>query len=133
MRWLIEGLQPAGRCEWLEEAARQFRAIANLPPGWDSHGAPPPDVGKLEAGWRLLLGLCQAGDLPKPYINPTRDGGVQFDWEKGPRYFEIEVEGAGKASYFWRDDAAAIEEEGAISDDGSLDAVVGFVRRVAAG
>jgi len=133
MRWLVEGLQSGVHCEWLEQAARQFEAIADLPHGWDSYGAPSPDVDKLKAGWQLLVRLCHAGDLPKPHINPTRDGGVQFDWEEGPRYFEIEVEGAGKAGYFWRDDVAAIEEEGAISEEDPLDAVVGFVRRVAAG
>lgn len=133
MRWLIEGIQSATRCDWLEEAARQFRAIANLPHGWDSYGSPPPEVGKLEAGWRLLLRLCQARDLPKPHINPTRDGGVQFDWEEGPRYFEVEVQGAGEATYFWRDHAAAVEEEGTISEGEPLDAVVQFVRRVGAG
>jgi hypothetical protein len=71
--------------------------------------------------------------LPKPHINPTRDGGVQFDWEEGPRYFEIEVQGAGEASYLWRDDAAAVEEEGTISEGKPLDAVLQFVQRVGAG
>ena len=97
MRWVAEDVYPTSHCEWLEQAARQFQAIANLPDGWESY-APPPDVEKLEAGWRLLLRLCQAGDLPKPHINPTRNGGVQFDWEEGPRYFEIEMEGAGVPS-----------------------------------
>jgi len=133
MRWLVERFQGATACAWLEEAARQFRAIANLPHGWDSYGAPPPDIGKLESGWRLLLRLCRTEDLPKPHINPTRDGGVQFEWEEGPRYFEIEVGGAGKASYFWRDDAAAVEEEGTISEGESLDATVRFIRGVGVG
>jgi hypothetical protein len=133
MRWLGEGLQSGLHCEWLEQAARQFQAIASLPHGWDSYGSPPPDVGKLEAGWRLLLRLCVAGDLPKPYINPTRDGGVQFEWEDGPRYFEVEVQRAAEATYFWRDDAAAVEEEGTISEGEPLHPIVGFVRRVRAG
>ena len=133
MQWSAEGIPSTASCDWIEQAARQFRAIAKLPHGWDSYGSPPPNVEKLEAGWRLLLCLCQAGDLPKPHINPTRDGGVQFDWEEGPRYCEIEVQGAGEASYLWRDDAAAVEEEGTISEGEPLDAIVQFVRRVAAG
>ncbi len=80
----------------------------------------------------MLVRLCQAGDLPKPHINPTPAGGVQFEWEEGPRYFEVEVTGAGKASYLWCDDAVQAEEEGAISESEPLDAVVQFVRRVGA-
>jgi hypothetical protein len=133
MQWSVEDVQSVVCCHWLEQAARQFRAIANLPHGWDSYGSPPPDADKLEAGWRLLLRLCQAGDLPKPHINPTRDGGVQFDWEEGPRYFEIEVKGPAEATYLWCDEAAGAEETGTISEGEPLDAVVAFVRRVGAG
>lgn len=133
MRWFVESISGTASCDWIEQAAQQFRAIADLPQGWDSYGSPPPDVKKLEAGWRLLLDLCRAGNLPKPQINPTRNGGVQFDWEEGPRYFEIDVEGRGEATYFWRDDVAAVEEEGAISEGEPLDAVVQFVRRAGAG
>jgi len=123
--WQHLGPQDAGRCGWLAEAARQLQAIANLPPGWDSYGALPPDIDKLKAGWRLLLRLCRVGDLPKPHINPTLAGGVQFEWEKGLRYFEIEV--ADDVCYFWSDPRG--EAEGTIADGGPLDAIVDYVRR----
>ena len=133
MRWLLDAIENDVHCEWLGQAARQFEAITNLPHGWDSYGSPPPDIDKLDAGWRLLLRLCQAGDLPKPHINPTPSGGVQFDWEQGPRYFEIEVQGSGEATYLWSDDAARVEETGTISEGKPMDAIVQFVRRVGAG
>ena len=133
MRWLVEGVQRVASCDWLEETGRQFRAIANLPHGWDSCGSPPPDVYKVDAAWALLSSLCQAADLPKPHVNPTPSGGVQFDWEEGPRYFEIEVHGPGEATYLWSDDAAGAEETGTISEGEPLDVIIQFVRRVRVG
>ena len=132
MRWLVEGVQRVADCDWLEEAERQFRAIANLPHGWNSYGSPPPDVHKVDAAWALLSCLCQAADLPKPHVNPTPSGGVQLEWEEGQRYFEIEVVSESAAIYFWRDDTAGVEQTGTISEGEPLDAVVQFVRRVGA-
>ncbi len=125
-----EGVRPTVRSHWLEEAARQFRAIANLPQGWDSYASPPPEVGKLEMGWRLLVCLCQARDLPKPHINPTPSGGVQLDWEEEHLYFEVEVVSESAATYLWVNDVAGVEETGTISEGDPLDAIIQFVRRV---
>jgi hypothetical protein len=128
----VEGRQFAAPCHWLEDVAKQFCAIANLPRGWDSYGSPPPDIRNLKAAWGLLACLCQAGNLPKPHVNPTPDGGVQFDWEEGQRYFEIVVVGERAATYLFCDDEAAMERTGEIFAEDSLDTVVAYVRRVVA-
>ena len=84
----------------------------------------------LNAAWGLLSCLCQAGDLPRPHVNPTPDGGVQFEWEEGQRYFEIVVVGERAATFLYCDDEAVVEKTGEIFEDDPLDAVVAYVRRV---
>jgi hypothetical protein len=118
--------------DWLPQARLQLDAIQSLPRGWDSYGSPSPDPRLIEAGWGLLLCLCEAGGLPKPHVNPTRNGGVQFEWEAGDRYFELEVVAERAAKYLYCDDAAGVEKCGEVFGEESLEAVLDCIRRVPA-
>ncbi|MBN2215958.1 MAG: hypothetical protein JW719_01145 [Pirellulales bacterium] len=122
-------LEPPG---WLPDIFKQLEAIASLPDGWDSYGAPAPDVNKLEAAGGLLFCLCVNSDLPKPYVNPTRNGGVQFEWEKDQRYFEIEVVGERAATYLYNDEVARVEETGDLFEAEDLEPLQAFIRKVVA-
>jgi len=118
---------------WWPDITIELQAIASLPGRWDSHGAPSPDVNKVEAAAGLLFCLCQNTDLPKPHVNPTRNGGVQFEWEVGERYFEIEVVAERAATYLYCDDAAHMEETGDIfEDEDPLEPVRDYIRKVIA-
>ena len=119
-------------CDWLEDVARQFRAIARLPSGWDCDGASPPNPEVLDRGFSLLECLARVSTVPKPHVNPTRNGGIQFEWESTSRYFEIEVVAPGAATYFYQDRTANLEDEGEIFVDESLDVVVRQIWKVAA-
>lgn len=116
-------------CEWLDDVDEQFGVIANLREGWDTYGAPRPDLPTLISGWWLLRSLCDAGAVPRPHVNPTRTGGIQFEWEEESRYFEIEIIDKTTAVYFYRDDAMALEEEGELSVNGPLDGVLKYIQR----
>lgn len=131
--WDMEPSQVVGRCDWLEDVAKQFRAIAALPHGWDSYGSPAPDVRKLDAAWSLLTRLCQDSDFPKPHVNPTPDGGVQFDWEEEQRYFEIVLVAERAATYLFCDEDAGVEETGEVLERDRLNPLVAYIRRVAPG
>ena len=120
-----------GRCNWLQDAARQFQAIRHLPEGWDGDGAALPDNVALETAWSLLVSLCTAADLPKPHVNPTRAGGVQFEWDGGDRYFEIEIDTHRVINYFFRDDQRRNEESGDIAIGQPLDRLIAYIQRVA--
>jgi hypothetical protein len=116
---------------WLHEAAEQLRAISRLAEDWDGDQAASPDRMLLYSALSFLWWLHQVPGIPKPHINPTRDGGVQFEWEAGPRYFEVEVVGRGAASYFYQDQDARIEQEGEIFEDEPLTDVVRYIELVA--
>jgi len=118
------------RCSWLPNVWEQLETLASLPDGWDSYGAPSPDLNKVKAAWELLNCLCDATDMPRPHVNPTRSGGVQFEWEVGNRYFELEVVGERAATYLYCDDAAKVEETGDLFEGESLESVLGYISKV---
>lgn len=119
--------------DWFEHALDQFRAIVGLPPGWDSNDATAPDPTLVQVAATLLYRLARSRRLRKPHINPTRRGGVQFEWEADSRSLEVEVLHEDRAAYFFQDDTAGIEEQGEFSPAGSLDVVAQYVRRVEGG
>ena len=70
--------------------------------------------------WRKLT-ICRS---------PTPAGGVQFEWEAGQRYFEIEIVGERAAECLYCDDAAHVEETGNLFEEESLEQVVAYIRSV---
>ena len=117
--------------DWFEDALEQFRAIVGLPSGWDSNNAARPDPKLVQVAAALLYRLAKSRRVSKPHINPTRSGGIQFEWEAGPRSFEVEVVGEDCAAYLFQDHAARLEEEGQLSPVEPLDVVAGYIERVA--
>lgn len=115
---------------WFEQAEAQLAAIAELPQGWDSQGGAPPADTTVHGAKCLLLSLCDDSELPPPHIHPTRSGGVQFEWEQGSRYFEIEVQGERAATYFYSDDKTGEETSGTLFEDESLAPLLFFIHRI---
>ena len=116
---------------WLPEVLGKLNAIASLPDGWDSYGAPSPDIHKVEAAGGLLICLAVEQDFPKPYVNPTRSGGVQFEWENGSRSFELEIVGERAATFLYSDSDERVEETGDVFETESLSSVLTYIHRVA--
>lgn len=118
------------QCDWLPFVENQLDAIASLPDGWDAYDAPCPDVRLVDSARGLIKCLAQVDDLPQPHVNPTPAGGVQFEWEAGQRYFEIEIVGERAAEYLYCDDAAHVEETGNLFEEEPLEQVVAYIRSV---
>jgi hypothetical protein len=118
---------------WLRAAMRQLDAIEDLPRGWDSHGGEPPDPAIVDAARTLIRSLRTGGDFPKPHINPTPSGGVQFEWENDSAYLEVEVDAEDHAKFFFQDGRRRHEYEGEVFCGGSLDEIVGLLKNMYAG
>jgi hypothetical protein len=116
--------------EWLEFAGEQLSSIAELEPGWDSNGSDPPSADAIAGTWNLLNSLYETGLVPKPHIYPARSGGIQLEWEIGPRYLEIELLSGTEATYLYSDQESSIETEGRLREEESLDDVVALIDRV---
>ncbi|HUY36910.1 MAG TPA: hypothetical protein VMV69_29595 [Pirellulales bacterium] len=121
-----------GDTHWMVQAVKQLQAIAKLPDGWDSNGAAAPDENVITSACVLLDGLALAEpSLPKPRIDPTPSGGIQFAWQSASRYFEIELIDPLTTQFYFVDRAAREEMEGELRAGESLSEVVRYVRRVA--
>jgi hypothetical protein len=122
-----------GYQDWLAEVQMQLATIESLAEGWDSNRALRPSEHLIEAAGGLIECLAQDGNLPKPHVNPTPAGGVQFEWEAGERYFELEVVTERAAKYFYSDDIAGVEVTGTVFEQESLEPVLAYIRGVATG
>lgn len=123
-----------GSVTWLPKALQQIKAISELHSGWDSQGGDPPDRSTLKGG-AILLRLLASDDanIMKPHIHPTRSGGVQFHWEYGSRYFEIEVLDEKTAHFYFIDSNSLREYEGELHLGDRLTDVLRLLRDVRQG
>jgi hypothetical protein len=126
-------LRSATHRGWQSLLARQLEAVGDLSRNWDSYDGASADAETI-AGARSLLeriiGATQ--DIEKPHVRPTPAGGVQFDWESGGRYFEIEIAEPTLAHYFFEDRDARVEAEGTIQIGQSLNPIINYLRRLTA-
>lgn len=100
---------------WLPQVHRQLSEIALLKSGWDGENAAAPTSETLDVAAQLVTAVSASlPTVPKPNVNPTRQGGVQFEWESGPRYFEVELSAPFSWSCFYRDTAGKEEMESAL-------------------
>jgi hypothetical protein len=117
-------------CEWLPFVRNQLDAIESLPDGWDSNGASSPIQSWVASARSFIDNLSQEENLPQPYVNPSRGGGIQFEWELGPRYFEVEIVGERAAAYFYCDTEKREEEEGKLLVGDSLQKILQYIYRI---
>jgi hypothetical protein len=118
------------RASWWPQAFEEILSLARYPAGWDSHGAASPVPKLLAAGADLLSGIATATWVPKPRIVATRSGGIQFEWESGSRYFEIDVVAERAAEFLFQDVAGGTERVGVLFEEESLEPVLRFIREV---
>ena len=77
---------------------KQLDAIAKLEQNWDGDDADKPTEKSIQRAREF------AGHLNctiKPHVNPTRSGGVQFEWKIDGGYFEIEFLDDKPPQTFW--------------------------------
>jgi predicted DNA-binding antitoxin AbrB/MazE fold protein len=84
--------------------------LAVLEPNWDGYGAPSLDRDVLDAARQLLARLANNITI-EPRVVPLSSGGLQFEWHRGGKILELEVEDPATIHYLKWDPAEAIEEE----------------------
>jgi hypothetical protein len=116
---------------WLDDALAQLDAIEKLLDGWNSNGAAAPESSLVEAGRRFLRRIGGTADeISRPHINPIPSGGVQFEWEAGPKYLEVEIVGENAVSLLFESPDEVHElTDRALTDD-ILEIVIHYARSV---
>lgn len=97
------------------EIIPQIVELLRLEPNWDSYGACAIDVRTVMSAIRVISILMRK-DTPNPSVIPTSRGGIQFQWELGSKYLEIEVFPPDKIeAYYFDSSKPESEEEGEFS------------------
>lgn len=96
----------------------QFEPIWQLTENWDGYGATTPDPALVKIAMSTLACLKAGYHAAKPFISPTRSGGVCMEWEEKNHYFEITVESSTYGTYLYKNMETSDVWKGRISSDG---------------
>ncbi len=114
---------------WLPTELAALFVISKLSRNWDSYQADPPSSEIIETAHQLLTDLANDPYLPRPYVNSTRNGGVQIEWEHGQRYFELEVHTLYLGVHlFYSGDG--VEEKSCYMEGDRLGTIIDYIYRV---
>jgi hypothetical protein len=80
-------------------ATERLRAMHSLQDGWLDGEGFAPSIDALARGEGLLQNLSASGSLA-PYVYPTEDGGVQFEWSISSHQISVEIFRDGTAEMF---------------------------------
>lgn len=75
---------------WFNIALQKLIDLEDLKDNWDSEDAPPINIDCIFSAIILLAQITQ-DNTPEPYIFPTIQGGIQFEWHTKKVDLEIEI------------------------------------------
>ncbi len=105
------------KVDWYNKMIKSVIDFRALSPNWDGYGALEICVGVIADAIRLLSEIIR-DDTPEPYIFPTPQGGVQFEWHTEKIDLEIEIVPDSKVIVLYTDPDGTDEEwEQSISAD----------------
>ena len=83
--------------------------LSQLPQDWDSYNSPPPSAIATKVATEIVK-MPFFDFLPSPLVSPVSGGGVQFEWEIGPRSLEIEILDTGVVQYLKSEHGEPVED-----------------------
>ncbi len=84
--------------------------LAALGPNWDGYGSDALDRAILDAARQFVARMAPA-PAAQPLVVPMSNGALQFEWHRGQRILELEIEDPETIHYLKWDPAEGIEEE----------------------
>jgi len=101
--------------EWFVDVIKNVVDLSKLNAGWDTYNSAAVTGPAKTQAIRVMTCLNRSR-LPAPTIGPISGGGLQFEWNVGPRALELEVLPDGSIEFLrqYEDDRMA---EGAIPSD----------------
>jgi hypothetical protein len=88
----------------------RIEQLAALPHDWNGYGACPIDPDVIESASRLIDRLSFEA-ISAPQVVPMTRGRLQFEWHRGRRSLELELETPTLVHYLKYDPGRGIEEE----------------------
>lgn len=65
--------------KWIDPTVSGLQSLARLPADWDSYGANPVELSRIQQAYHLLQSIMD-DDTPAPILVPTPDGSIQMEW-----------------------------------------------------
>ncbi|HVA47034.1 MAG TPA: antitoxin family protein [Pirellulales bacterium] len=100
----------------------EIERLAALKPNWDGYGGPAINDDILDAARRFAARLA-AHIVEPPLVVPMSSGALQFEWHKGRRILELEVEDPVTIHYLKWDPTEGVQEEDVFGIDDTEKAV----------
>jgi hypothetical protein len=104
---------------WVEPTVSAFVAVQTLPENWDSYGGKKINRDLINQSLSTLE-LIMGPVSPAPSVVPLRDGGLQLEWHRDQKDLEIMFSADDFPQFYFKDNRAGVEQEGAASDAGHL-------------
>lgn len=115
--------------EWQTTVLQTLAGFLTLPEQGDAAWSvkrPTPKAYKAAVDLISEVPVSSLSSLPIPRVAPDRQGGIQFEWEKGPYLLEIGVSPSG--SYEGLKATPTSEEEGHLTFNKARESIVWFAR-----
>jgi hypothetical protein len=105
---LEEGLTMISQ-KWRDQALEEIKLLDMLEAVTDEWTPKKPTYAAV-AQARMLLGKIDESKVSPPYIMPTVDGGIDFEWTRNERELDITVSSGGSIEYLKLVDKTPFEE-----------------------
>jgi hypothetical protein len=117
----VTGVRRDSEPKWRSAVEEGVGLLLDLPPGWDSYGAPTISHNAIAAAVAAIFAVSSSETVP-PIIVPTSAGGCQLEWHSDVVDIEIEFAPTAESSVFMR------ERTSGRCWEGSLETNVEYIR-----
>jgi hypothetical protein len=95
--------------KWRDQALEEIKVLDLLPTSSDEWTPKKPTYAAVSQA-RTLLNKIDEAKISPPYIMATIDGGIDFEWTRNEREFDVAVSSGGSIEYLKLVDKTPVEE-----------------------
>jgi len=102
---------------WIGSILQGFANLLTLEANWDGENGKPIAPALVGSALKFVRIAMVDFRLPPPSIVPISDGGLQIEWHRRGKDFEIEFSPDGSIRYHYFDSMSGGEQEDSVTDD----------------
>ena len=103
---------------WVGSILQGFANLLTLEANWDGENGKPIAPALVSSALKFVDRILMVDlRLPAPSIVPISDGGLQIEWHRGGKDFEIEFSPDRSIRYYYYDSSTGGEQEGLVTHD----------------
>ena len=103
---------------WVGSLLQGFANLLTLEANWDGENGKPIAPALVSSALKFVDRISMVDfRLPPPSIVPISDGGLQIEWHRAGKDFEIEFSPDGSIRYYYYDSSTGGGQEGSVTHD----------------